>query len=657
MIRSLFFVALVFASVNVVQAEHPFYAGYRWTSNPSIHSVPDNQIQYPAVVIQDMRVQELHFGSTPMPIMYHTVHVIIHVNDDAGIEKYNKVYLPLYGSRILQSLSVRSIAPDNKVTVFNQANLKELKNVEGYGNFKIFAIEGLVKGGELEYVYTIQTSAQTLGSETFQREIPVKEAVFQLIYPERFEFSTKSYNGFNIGDEVGYDAKRMNIHASHFDIPALPEEAYSSYRDNLMRIDYCLSKTSGNSGGGVSWGSLFKNILNNSLDAKGQGRLSKLIEEIGVEGLTSEEQVTKIEKYIKTHFTIKESHEESYENIKDILSTRVANDRGILKVYVGIFGQLSIHSQIVFACERSRGSFDVSFPSTQYIRQQLFYFPDLKAYLVPDNSSLRLGAAPESIAESNACFISYYVDGSSIVYVSSLFKSIESLPDTMNDLGVNALIQFDPSLKSLQVEQENRWQGYRAAELRGYYITRDQQAEKDDFFNTVTLSGIENYKVVSRKIEGENVNLSGDPEQYLRVNTKYTVSSLFEKAGDDYLLSACKVIGKQSELYQEGGERFTDVVFHGISSYKHTITVKIPEGYTCSGLEALKIHNEVIDNGVRVMYFDSDYILNGDTLTITAVEVYKKLMLPKSAYESFRKVINSASDFSKVTIVFRPKQS
>jgi len=655
MIRSLFLVALVFASVNIAQAEHPFHAGYRWISNPMIHAVPDKQSQFPAVVIQDMRVQELHFGSAPMPIMYHTVHVIIHVNDDAGIEKYNKVYLPLYGSRVLESLSVRSITPDNKVTVFNQANLKELKNVEGYGNFKIFAIEGLVKGGELEYVYTIQTNAQTLGSETFQREIPVKEASFQLIYPERFEFSTKSYNGFNVANEVGYDAKRMNIRASHFDLPALPEEAYSSYQSNLMRIDYCLSKNSDN--GGVTWGSLFRNILNNSLDAKGQGRLSKLIEEVGLEGLTSGEQVTKIEKYIKTHFTVKDSHEESYENIKDILNTRVANDRGIFKVYVGIFGQLTINNQIVFACERSRGAFDKSFPSTQYIRQQLFYFPDLKAYLVPDNSSLRLGAAPESIAESNACFISYYVDGSSIVYASSLFKPIESLPDTVNDLGVNAVIEFDPSLKSLHVEQENRWQGYRAAELRGYYATRDQQAEKDDFFNAVTLSGMENYKIISRKVEGEDVNLSGDPRQYMRVNTKYTISSLFEKAGDDYLLSACKVIGKQSELYQEGGERFTDIVFHGITNYKHTIKVKIPAGYTCSGLEALKIHNEVTDNGERVMYFDSDYTLNDNVLTITAVEVYKKLTLPKTAYESFRKMINSASDFSKVTIVFRPKQS
>lgn len=225
--------------VSSAVAQSPAYTSFKLAPNPQVSSISGDNARYPAVIVQDMKMIEIIGGLTP--VMYYTEHKIVHVNSSAGIEKYNKVALPVSDPTSLVSLSVRSIDPTGKVTDFSEKDLKELENPNGYHNYKIFAIEGLTAGGELEYLYTIRSSPRLFGREILQAEVPVLEAGVIVIYPKTVEFRGKAYNGGVETDLSTYDQQRNSLVADAKNVPALENEDYSAYNADLLRFDYRLT--------------------------------------------------------------------------------------------------------------------------------------------------------------------------------------------------------------------------------------------------------------------------------------------------------------------------------------------------------------------------------------------------------------------------------
>lgn len=60
-------------------------------------------------------------------------------------------------------------------------------------------------------------------------------------------------------------------------------------------------------------------------------------------------------------------------------------------------------------------------------------------------------------------------------------------------------------------------------------------------------------------------------------------------------------------------------------------------------------------DGEDIFVFDSHYTLEGNVLTVTADEHYRESIVAPEIYEAYRKVINSAADFNKVTLILEPK--
>ncbi len=90
-------------------------------------------------------------------------------------------------------------------------------------------------------------------------------------------------------------------------------------------------------------------------------------------------------------------------------------------------------------------------------------------------------------------------------------------------------------------------------------------------------------------------------------------------------------------------------------SYVRTIKVNIPEGYQISNLDDIKIDNSYIRKGKKALSFLSDYELKDNVLTIVANEYYRMNIVAASEYEEYRKVINTAADFNKITLILEPK--
>lgn len=132
------------------------------------------------------------------------------------------------------------------------------------------------------------------------------------------------------------------------------------------------------------------------------------------------------------------------------------------------------------------------------------------------------------------------------------------------------------------------------------------------------------------------------------------LSSLIENAGDKLLLKVGQVIGTQMEMYADK-ERKYDVENPYNHGYNRVIKIAIPEGYEITNLSDLNMNVSSMNGEKKVMEFTSSYEIVDNVLIITCNEFYDQIRFPVGQFEEFRKVINAAADFNKITLVFQKK--
>lgn len=631
-----------------LMAQHE-YKYYKWSASPTISPMDENESSYPAVIIKEVVLVE-HIVQASTPVSFKTVHRIIHINNDAGIEKYNKIYIPLRANNEIIDLQVRAISPSGKITPIQRNNIKELHNVEGYSNVKIFAIEGLEVGGEAEYLFTSKSGFEPFGRETIQQDIPIREAELILFYPAKWKIKTKSYNGLAHAETERMSSKKHLTSVTARDIAAYHEEDFALYEPRLMRFEYKFI-SNGYQTNSLSWKYLGDKLVSNLSTPKGSKAGYKFTKEFQNSGMQTEAKIRALENKIKSTIKLAKQSNEAMSDPGKIIKNGVGNSRGISKLFIYSLAALKIKNELVFACNRYRGELDPNFANPSDISDMLIYFPEFDTYLIPDAYHMRYGVAHTGLMGTNALFSKYTTNFNRLECSDYYFDKIKILDKDLNHLGVIAKIDFEEDLRMPAIEIENYSQGYRAFGLRSAYYNNDKSGQ-DEFIKYVTLSAYETFDIQKTEVEGSDMALSSFPEEYFRIKMQYTTPELVERAGNEYLISLGKVIGKQSELYQEK-DRQHDIEFHSISNYHHEITVNIPEGYVIEGLENIIINNKVTVDGHDVMYFISDYTKYKDSLKISVDEVYSVLNLPKSKYDNFRNVINSAADFNKLTLVLR----
>jgi hypothetical protein len=126
-----------------------------------------------------------------------------------------------------------------------------------------------------------------------------------------------------------------------------------------------------------------------------------------------------------------------------------------------------------------------------------------------------------------------------------------------------------------------------------------------------------------------------------------------EEASNLLIINLGKVIGKQSNLYQEK-TRNNDIDLYMTKTYKHTINFTIPEGYQVENYKDLVI-NKKIEYPQEIGQFVSSVKQNGNVLVIEILETYNKIHYQKVDYDQFRDVINASSDFYKGSIILKKK--
>ena len=158
--------------------------------------------------------------------IFETTHTIIRVNDDKGINMHNQVYIPMRRVKKLKSIKARTIAKDGKITNLDENNIKQIENVEEYGNFQIFAIEGAENGSEIEVMYTVEKVYSPFGTENLQFDYPVKRS--EMVFISNGLISNlKTYNT-NQNFERTYLDNLLVEELVLNDIPSTSQEDYAA---------------------------------------------------------------------------------------------------------------------------------------------------------------------------------------------------------------------------------------------------------------------------------------------------------------------------------------------------------------------------------------------------------------------------------------------
>jgi len=640
MIKRILFILLI-ATTNCFAQ---YYKTYDWSENPKLHELTENDLKEASVAILEKYIVEYKKGLFSQGLTsFETTHTITRVNNDKGIGRHNTVYIPMYEVKKVIDIKARTINAEGKVTLLNKDNIKEVKNVESYGDFKIFAIEGVEKNSEIEVLYTVEKEYDIHGTETIQGEYFIKEAQF-LFITGNLNSKIKAYRTETAFETVYIDGRQAKL-LTLKDIPAMIDEEYATPNANKIAVVYqCFPKDQN-----ITQEMFWDNIVNNVGGKFFPDEVSPLakndIDNItkGDLDLSTFKKASLIDNFIKSNFTIVKNNNAELTNLEYILKNRTASDYGILKVYAHYLKALEIEYEIVVTANRFALKFDPDFYTPNMLRDFLIYLPTEEKYIAPDRIEYRVGEAPFNILGNYGLFITESLE----YYFSKIIQSDSNYSRIMRHTDIN----FDEDLANVIIKQNQEYTGHWAVTSKAILSLSTEQGIKD-YEDYLTSSGIEDKVVLSFETENTDMN---SLEYNLPFITRciITSESLLEEAGDSYIFQIGKVIGTQSELYQET-ERVNPIEMQYPNQYDYDIKIHIPKGYTAEGLEVLNIDKSFKSvTGEKICKFESSYKLEGNTIVITIQEFYKSNEYNVSRYNEFRSVINAASDFNKTSILFK----
>lgn len=624
----------------------------QWEEQPTLHQIKDAYQAESVVIIQDHRY--LNYKTKFQNyIQYKTVHKIIRANDEIGVKATNQISIPMRETDLLLRLEVRTLSPSGKVTSLNQSNIKQIKSDAGY-NVRKFAVEGLEVGGEVEYLYTIESAIQSYGREYFQSQSPIQSVKFQLYMPNEIVFSAKSYNGLAITINKDYRPSknaygyRRLIEVVDSNIAPFTKEGLSDFRSKLKRVDYKI-RGSANMMDYLTWESISKRTIDNLQSTKGDMKVVKFFKDLDLKSMPVEERIAAIEARIKSEINLERRGGVEYSKIGFVVKNKLANYNGLFKLYMMSFILYDIDLSVVMAANRFNGEIDADFPHGMDLDFPIFYFHEIRKYITPHNVAARLGYPSPEFSGTDALYITllplnefrnfaYYYEGCQI-------KPLPMMDMEMTKNSTTAVVHIKE--EEAYIDYTYATTGYRAVNDRMYmksYLTQDKDIHKR------IISGVDDMVVESHQFENEDIKHSLDSQTPFTLKAQLKSKSLVESIGDDMLVKVGLLIGTQSKLYNEEN-RANDVVLRYKKYYDHHIKVLIPEGYKCSNLEEFKKDVVIMEENKETLFFHMNYTLINDVLEISVKEGYNTLEVKKENYQDYRKVVNSAADFNALTVV------
>src|ERR1700756_444683 len=632
-----------------------YYKSISLDKNPKVTSADKLDQSEGEIILKDSTTIEYTYEKSGDLVAYFTRYKKIKVFSDKGIEDNNKVYIPSGGVIEFMDIKARTISSANKVTSIESSAIKDVDDVENKGSYKMFAMEGIEKNSEIEYLYTYKRAANYFGTEYPQSKIPRLSYGFKIISPSNLTYEAKLYNtGLTTVKTDTLSNGKNIVSVSLTNIPGLKDELYSFYKSNLIRVEYKLAYNSVRGKARLfSWDNAADRYYHAMciFDKKEISATNSLLKKIKISGSDEVAKARSLENYLKLKFEIKTDASDEYENIEKMVASKFTNSTGITRLYLSCLQQMNIKPEIVITCDKTTAKFDPDFDTWSYLDEFLIYLPTSNTYLAPNDILSRVGFVTPNYTGQKGLFIKEVDLGGETKAGIGKVKTIGYADYTASLSTIDADVTFPSNFSETNIKLKQTYTGYAAyysQPLIGFLndVQKKEYEEKtlkitgeDATMSNVSMSGIAENDILSKPFVMECVLKS---------------PSLLETAGNKYLLKIGLLIGPQAEMYQDGKRTLQPQIVH-THMYNRKITVTIPDGYKLSNVEALNMQQKFMQDDKVLGEFISTYTLSANKLEVTVVEDYRVLDFPLDKFEDYRKVINAAADFNKIQIILEKK--
>jgi hypothetical protein len=337
--------------------------------------------------------------------------------------------------------------------------------------------------------------------------------------------------------------------------------------------------------------------------------------------------------------------------VDKIINNKYASNTGIMRLFIACIKKLEIPFEVVLTCDKQSKKFDKDFDTWNSLQDYLIYLPSLGKYLSATEFNSRLGYPPSEFTGTKGLFIKEVNIGDVYSGIAKI-KEIPSPDYTTSTHSTFVNVNFDASnISDPTVTLKQSYTGYSAYYYQPVYNYLDEEGKLNVNEGVLKITG-EDTKIREVKASNfENENIYVKP---FELECKITSPVLIEKAGDKFLFKAGLLIGAQSELYQEGARQTPAEITHGHGFYRE-IVFNIPDGYKLTNENDIKREAICNVNGELKARFISEFKIDGSKVTIKIYEDYRIIFYPLSVFEDYRKVINAAADFNKLTLIFEKK--
>jgi hypothetical protein len=200
---------------------------YDWKENPELTEYALKDTNVSLVYLKNYESHE--FLDTDEGLCeFVLIHKRVKVFTDRGIESFNKLYLPVFEDKAFLIEKARVINSKGEIIVLRKDDIKEGVDEDTERKFRYFALEGIDKGSEIEYIYMFDRSPQyTGGLKDIQKKELQMSYDFEMITPERLGMSFKLYNDdkeFQVDTSAILDLKGKSRWSVHYDsLEGLPQ--------------------------------------------------------------------------------------------------------------------------------------------------------------------------------------------------------------------------------------------------------------------------------------------------------------------------------------------------------------------------------------------------------------------------------------------------
>ncbi len=648
-----FLLVAFFLGSGILYGQSITYDKYNWSETPEAIQNDTVKAVNGAKCTFERRIKEVYISKEDRFEEINVFHRRIKIETHNAIDNNNKIYVPLTDVIEIMAIKARFISPAGKITELTQESIKEVKNLENSGDYKIFAIEGAEIGGEIEYFYTLRKKFDPYQSTTIQSTEPSEDVEVIFTFPSKLEYYIKSYNGFPDFTTQTDDKTNITVMRAKADyIPALKEETFANYRANLMRYEYTMSYNSFNSVlRSYSWSKVCNNIYNNiyQLSSGEEKSITELAKKIELKKAGDEQKIRNVENWIKSEISISESITET-PPLDEIIKSKQSSKYGATRLMANLLTKLGIPYELVMTTDRTKREFDPDFNGFNFLDDYLIYFPDLDQYIVPDDPTIRLGINAINYQGGYGLFMHPVRYNDKLASLAYRIKRLPVTPVSKNADSLLIKVVCDFNKLSSDVIIHREMTGALGYSIQSFWESIVEERHKD-LISELFDMGDKNTNILSFKVlNGSRPDIGVRP---LIFDVNLTANSLIESAGNDFIINIGKTIGTQSEMYQTK-ERKQPIDIQFAHHFYRRIEFSIPKGYKVSNPTDLIMNVEMVENGKVSAFFTSWYEQAGNTLYIYSREAYPEIEYPVSSFNQFRSVVNAAADFNKKKLIITP---